>query len=333
MKYHIFKFNKIHKAVTLFFITVYCIACIENDVQIYKTDILKDRVDSNSVSFFVLSDWGFSGSSGQREVAAEMSRISRSAGIDFIMTSGDNFQVAGVTSVNDPLWKENYENVYSDSALQVPWYPALGNHDYYGNPEAQVEYSAISKCWKMQARYYSFVEKVDSASAVRFVVLDTQGLINDYQQLDDTAKYDSIPEYAWLKKTLSESHEKWIIVTGHHPVFSASTFHGDTYEMNKLIKPLFDRYGVDFYVCGHDHDFEHAKDQHNYTEYIVTGTGGYVRPIGKNDRTVFALSELGFSYFIVTRDFIDLYFITATDRIPYSIRKKKTEPSLIKSAI
>ncbi|HLP03918.1 MAG TPA: metallophosphoesterase [Paludibacter sp.] len=308
---------------SLIILSACLVACAESGGQYYKDNAWGFGDDSTSVRFLVLSDWGFSGSLGQREVAGEMSRISRRARVDFILTAGDNFQVAGVAGVDDSLWVDNFVNIYSDSALHVPWYPALGNHDYYGDPDAQVEYSAHSNYWKMPARYYTFAEKIDSANSVRFIVLDTQGLINGYNALEDTAQYAGIPEYAWLKNILATSTEKWKIVTGHHPVFSASTFHGDTYEMKRLVKPLFDQYGVDFYVCGHDHDFEHAKDPGNYTDYIVTGTGGYVRPIQKNERTVFALSAIGVSYFIVRPGAVEMCFVTPADRVAYSYNKRK----------
>jgi len=283
-----------------------------------------NRTDSNSLHFFVLSDWGFSGSSNQQKVATKMSDISKLVGINFILTCGDNFQIAGVDSINDPLWKINYESVYlNDSSLLVPWYPALGNHDYLGNPEAQVEYSKTSKYWKMPARYYSFVEKAESTDSVRFIVLDTQGFIQEYQNLPDKNDYETIAQYAWLKNVLSTANEKWIIVTGHHPVFSASIFHGDTDEMKEFIKPLFDQYKVDFYICGHDHDFEHAREPGEYTDYIVTGTGGNPRYISRNKRTIFSISTLGFTYLSISEDSAKLYFITAAGKIGYSYTKKK----------
>ena len=311
------------KLTLLLILSLTGVSCVDNS-DIHPYPLANDSIhqnDSNSLRFFVLSDWGYSGSTDQRSVAAQMSQISKLVGIRFILTCGDNFQVAGVESVNDPLWNANYETVYNDSALQIPWYPALGNHDYYGKPEAQVEYSQTSKYWKMPARHYSFVEKIDNKNSVRFIVLDTQGLINDYQSLEDTTKYESLIEYVWLKNLLSVSKEKWTIVTSHHPVFSASTGHGDTYEMKMLIKPLFDQYKVDFYICGHDHNFEHARDKEEYTDYIVTGTGGSVRPAGSNNRTIYSMSTLGFSYFSLTGSTLKLYFITSDGRIGYSFKK------------
>jgi len=319
-------YSKLLKFTILFILVSIITSCIEDTLKnnnFPNANTTLRRNDSSSLHVFVLSDWGFSGSSNQRKVANEMSLTSKLVGLNFILTCGDNFQLAGVDSVNDPLWKINYEDVYNDSSLLVPWYPALGNHDCMGNPDAQVEYSKTSKYWKMPARYYSFVEKVDSKDSVRFIVLDTQGLIQEYQSLTDKNDYETIAQYRWLKEILSAAKEKWIIVTGHHPVFSASIYHGDTNEMKEIIKPLFDQYKVDFYICGHDHDFEHAREMGEYTDYIVTGTGGDPRYIGSNKRTIYSLSTLGFTYLSISGNYVKLNFITADGKIGYRYTKNK----------
>lgn len=312
---------------TIFFILILTTISCHEDLFTFNfpnANTTLSKADSSALHFFVLSDWGFSGSNNQRKVATEMSEISKLVGINFILTCGDNFQIAGVDSVNDPLWKINYESVYlNDSSLLVPWYPALGNHDCMGEPDAQVEYSKTSKYWKMPARYYSFVEKADSKDSVRFIVLDTQGLIQEYQNLSDKNNYETIAQYSWLKELLSAAKEKWIIVTGHHPVFSASIYHGDTDEMKEIVKPLFNLYKVDFYICGHDHDFEHAREQGENTDYIVTGTGGNPRYISRNKRTIYSMSTLGFTYLSISENSVRLYFITSAGKIGYSYTKKK----------
>jgi len=280
-------------------------------------------IDTTSLNFFILSDWGYNGSPDQLRVKWEMNKIAKVIKLKFILTCGDNFQDVGVSSIYDPLWQINYVNVYNDSSLLVPWYPALGNHDYLTNPYAEVGFSTINNYWNMPAMYYTFVEKVDSNTYARYIVLDTQGLISEYQSLADTTKYDTIAQYVWLKNILQGLKEKWIIVTGHHPVFSASHVHGDTKEMKIMIKPLFDAYNVDFYICGHDHDFEHARESNRGTDYIVTGTGGTVRPVGYDDKTIFSLSALGFTYISLTSDKAKLYFITADNKIGYSYVRNK----------
>jgi len=278
---------------------------------------------TSSLNFFILSDWGFNGSGSQKKVASAMGVFADKARPRFILTCGDNFQIDGVQSVSDPRWKLNYENVYTDSSLLIPWYPALGNHDYLGNPDAQVEYTLESKYWRMPARYYSFVKQVNSTASVRFIVLDTQDLITQFQNRDTALNLEAITQYRWLKNLLTGAHEKWIIVTGHHPVFSASAVHGDTEELKVLLKPLLQKYNVDFYICGHDHNFEHAREQGSTTEYVITGTGGWARPEGTNERTIFAMSELGFTYVSLSADSANLYFITADRKVGYSYFKTK----------
>ena len=280
-------------------------------------DILTKN-EKEALHFFVLSDWGFNGDFGQKNVAKQMQEISKLVGLNFILTCGDNFQYNGVTSATDELWKTNYEDIYNESALQVPWYPALGNHDYYGNPDAEIEYSAIHPNWNFPSRYYSFSRILNARDKALFIVLDTQGLINDYHNLTDSTQTDSIAQIKWIKNALSSTKAKWIFITGHHPVYSASNIHGDTYEMKKLIKPILDHYRVDFYICGHDHHFEHAKDSVLPTNYIVTGTGAYPRSVSSNSRSIFTLSELGFSYFSIYQNSLTLSFVTTDGKIAYS---------------
>jgi tartrate-resistant acid phosphatase type 5 len=285
-------------------------------------EILSQKEVNPSLHFFVLSDWGFNGSENQIKVATEMDHFSKLVGIHFILTCGDNFQNAEIKSAGDLLWETNFENVYSDSSLMVPWYPALGNHDYYGDPQAELDYSKVNPHWEMPARYYTFTQAVDSNTAVRFIVLDTPNLVHEIDGVTDT-NYDAIAQYRWLRETLSTAKEKWVIVTGHHPVFSAGSLHGDTKEMIDVIKPLLNEYHVDFYICGHDHDFEHAREAGYNTDYIVTGTGGSLRPTGSNSHTVFSFSRLGFTYISLSQNMARLYFITSDGEIGYNYNKIK----------
>jgi 3',5'-cyclic AMP phosphodiesterase CpdA len=286
------------------------------------TPIRNDK-DTTALRFFVLSDWGFNGTYEQLQVASSMSHVSRTIGISFILTCGDNFQSNGVINTNDPLWNSNYENVYSDSALKVTWYPALGNHDYRGNPDAQVEYSKISSRWNMPARYYTFVKKIQNRVNARFIVLDTEMLIREYQKLSKTSTYDTIAQLVWLKEILARATERWIIVSGHHPVFSAGSLHGNTDELITMIKPLFDQFGVDFYICGHDHNFEHARAPRQTTDYIVTGTGGNVRNVSASSYTIFSASMLGFTYITLSNDNAVVHFVSTDTVSLYCFAKNK----------
>ncbi|MCX6260729.1 MAG: metallophosphoesterase [Bacteroidia bacterium] len=323
-------FNRLIKSIIPIIIALVWLSCsggkVRSDNNFLVANKTLSKKDSASLHFFVLGDWGFNGSKDQEKVESEMIQISKLVGLNFILTCGDNFQYAGVKSIRDTLWHSNFEDVYNDSSLLVPWYPSLGNHDYRGDPDTEVEYSTINKHWVMPGRYYSFVKEINSSCSVRFIVLDTYGLIQEYRKLTDKTKYDNIVQYAWFKNLLSGARDKWIIVTGHYSVFSTGYRHGDTKELKILIKPLLDEYKVDFYISGHDHDFEHVREKDKSTDYIVTGTGGLARLVGHNDKTVYALSALGFSYFSLAQDSAKLYFITSDGFIGYSyVRKKNTK--------
>jgi len=58
----------------------------------------------------------------------------------------------------------------------------------------------------------------------------------------------------WLKDVLKSNDKKWVVVTYHHPVFSASTGR-DNSELRLLWQPIFEEYNVDLALQGHDHTY------------------------------------------------------------------------------
>ena len=281
----------------------------------------------HALNFLVVSDWGWNGFNEQTNVANEMAKIADKADPKFIISCGDNFQIAGVQSINDPLWMTSFENVYKTPGLMVDWYPVLGNHDYKGNPDAEVKYSAISRRWRMMSRYYTIVKKVSDSVSARFIFTDTSPMVNEYYkekgEYSDVASQDTAKEIAWLENVLANAKEKWIFVIGHHPVFSASHKHGNTPELISKFKPLFDKYNVDFYFCGHDHDMQHLRPSGSKVDYIVTGSGGEPRPCAKDANSIFSASDPGFTLISISGKELNLYFINTKGQIVYSLTKSK----------
>jgi tartrate-resistant acid phosphatase type 5 len=285
------------------------------------------NLKKHSLNFFLVSDWGWNGYGYQTDVANQMTKTADKADPKFIISCGDNFQINGVQSVNDPLWMTTYENIYKTPELLIDWYPVLGNHDYHGYPEAEVKYSEISRRWRMTARYYTIVKKVNDSISARFIFMDTPPLVDEYYkqkgEYGDIAKQDTAKEMKWLRDVLANSKEQWIFVIGHHPVFSASHKHGNTPELIKKFKPLFDKYNVDFYFCGHDHDMQHLKPAGSKVDYIVTGSGGEVRECAKDGNSVFSASEPGFTLVSVNGKELTLDFINTKGQIVYTLTKVK----------
>jgi len=72
---------------------------------------------------------------------------------------------------------DTWDQVYSGSSLQIPWYVVAGNHDHIGNVTAQISYSALSNRWNFPSLYYSkiFVAK-DGSLSVQVIFIDTVDL-------------------------------------------------------------------------------------------------------------------------------------------------------------
>jgi tartrate-resistant acid phosphatase type 5 len=283
--------------------------------------VTKKTFGKKAYNFLIVSDWGWNGYKHQQEVADQMAKTADSVGAKFIASCGDNFQISGIASTQDPLWMTNFENIYKGLSLQTEWFPVLGNHDYKGSPQAEIDYSKISRRWRMTEHYYTFVKKVNDSISVRFIFMDTSPLVTEYYknpgEYPEITKQDTAKEMKWLKGVLENSKEQWKLVFGHHPVYSASKTHGNTKEMIERVKPLFEKYNAQFYFCGHDHDFQHLHEKGKNVEYIVTGTGGEPRPASTNDLTLFSKSEPGFSVVSLKADSLKICFVGTSGNIIY----------------
>ena len=116
----------------------------------------------DSFSFIVLGDFGRVGDYYQKDVAREMGHATIALDAEFIISVGDNFYPNGVQSTQDYHWISSFESIYKDPGLYTDWYVALGNHDYRGNVQAQIDYSNISRRWNMPDRYYSKIFELDN---------------------------------------------------------------------------------------------------------------------------------------------------------------------------
>ena len=275
-----------------------------------------------ALHFLVMGDWGRNGENYQREVAAGMGKAAHDLDADFVIATGDNFYPYGVASTQDYHWISSYESIYRAQSLHVRWYPVLGNHDYASNPDAQVQYSAISSRWTMPARYYSkkFFIDGDTAKSVLIAFIDTDPLEKKMRGVKpDSIKYPAgatEKQLAWLEQLLSVK-ASWKIVVGHHPLYTGGwrKNSSDTKNMKDLLEPLFNKYGVNVYIAGHEHHLEYTKPE-GKTHYIISGAASEARPVSLHPNGGrFAAAEQGFATFSVTGDKILVQFINWKDQI------------------
>ena len=284
----------------------------------------KDQASSkDSVGFIVIGDWGTPGSEGQKLVAAQVNELAASTPIDFIVTTGDNFYMRGVQSIDDPLWLNTFENIYSLPAIKsIPWYVSLGNHDHMGNIYAQIEYGKKHANWIMPEAYYSKQFKIDKNDSVHILFLDTSPFLEEYRATPDDypnlMKQDIKAQIRWLDKTLEESKNTWKIAVGHHPVYSAGA-HGDTEELKNVLPELFERQKVDAYFAGHDHHLEHYQLV-GLTHHFISGGGSRVRGVSERKHRQFAKSSLGFAHVLLDKKCMQVSFINEEGEELYSTR-------------
>jgi 3',5'-cyclic AMP phosphodiesterase CpdA len=76
---------------------------------------------------------------------------------------------------------------------------------------------------------------------------------------------------AWLEQQLSESTATWKIAVFHHPPFTCGGHSGDS-AVSRSWVPLFEDYGVQLVLSGHDHNYQRFAARNGVT-YVVHGGG------------------------------------------------------------
>jgi tartrate-resistant acid phosphatase type 5 len=293
--------------------------------------------DHRYVRLFVLGDTG-TGNESQYRVAQAMEARCREVGIVHgILLLGDNGYQAGFQSTDDPDWERKVNTPYGSPCLaNLPIYPILGNHDYKGKPEVQIEYSLINPRWQMPNRFYSLY----FSDLVRLVAIDSQ--TSDYCTIPAFCSVDFLfdqtkselkqmvlfPEETSLTKQDLTNVPKWTVVMGHHPLKSASE-HGYNHSgsaLGWLYQKIFcDR--VDIWLAGHAHHMEHRLFPGCRMEHYVLGGGGaslYGVKSGE-EGVVFAESTFGFAEFTIEDQKIETRFFNQQGRLIYNYSKIRGE--------
>ena len=199
-----------------------------------------------AVRFAVIGDNG-TGGRAEYEVAAQMARAHSSFPFDAVLMLGDNMYGEKRAVDYSRKFEEPYKTLLEEG---VKFYASLGNHD---DPNER-----FYKPFNMNGQRYYSIRMGDA----EFFVIDSTYL--DPKQLD------------WIGKQLSTSRARWKICFFHHPPYSAAHFHGPDLDLRKRLEPLFEKYGVNVVLSGHEHVYERIKPQHGIY-YFVLGNAGQLR--------------------------------------------------------
>jgi len=256
--------------------------------------------EGKSTGFLAFGDFGM-GNKTQKKVAEAMVSFCKTELCEFAVLLGDNIYPDGVDSARDPQWKKKFEEPYR--MLAFDFYPTLGNHDYHGSIEAQIEYSDFNDKWKMPARYYSFKK-----CHVEFFVIDTEDFDRD--------------QASWLQSKINKSKATWKIVYGHRPVFSHGG-HGNSKMLQAELLPIIKK-TTDFYLAGHDHHLEYITRDY-MPHFIVSGSAAETRPVHPGKGTIFADSVTGFVHFQLDQNRGEIRFVNEKGDLVFEHLKAKSK--------
>lgn len=163
-------------------------------------------------------------------------------------------------------WWDFWEN-NSRSARKRPWMPSPGNHEnelgngvigyqayqtYFSVPEATGQTDVTRGLW------YAF-----TVGAMRVISIANDDVCYQDGGNSYVRGYSSGAQKAWLEQALAAARGDrsidWIVVCMHQVAIStAATANGADLGIREEWVPLFDAYGVDLVVCGHEHHYERS---------------------------------------------------------------------------
>ena len=122
----------------------------------------------------------------------------------------------------------------------------MGNHDSGDEGDPTLLQAQYKNHFGLSNTYYSF-----DYHNVHFIAMDS----NLPYTIDS-------PQYSFVKRDLISTSQnpniKWIIVYFHHPMYTSPTKHPSDILLRNIYHPLFDQYGVDLVLQGHNHNYQRS---------------------------------------------------------------------------
>lgn len=237
-------------------------------------------LSDSQMRFVALGDVGYANEE-LRTTAGMLQKKMSQVNAAFLL--GDNFYPRGISKeagLADPQFSGVFENILAPS-LDAPFYVVLGNHDFMGDAEAQVEYSRKNPKWILPGYYYfKRFQASDFSTCVWF--LDTEHFSAQRSQNE------------WLVESLTSEGPlcRWKIVIGHHPIFDVGEYDDDAALIASLL-PILNSFNVNLYISGHEHQSQVMYNpMFSPVTFIVSGITQEIRSkIQKPDHPLFVWSD------------------------------------------
>lgn len=190
----------------------------------------------------------------------------------FMLFTGDLINRAD----NDAEWGEWF-GMDVDRIAETPSLMTPGNHEYT-KPQGAVA-QALARQWRLQftlpdnAPIEALKETVYRADyqGLRLISLDADMM----DESPDSAR----AQVQWLERQLAENPGRWTAVFLHYPLYSTAKGR-DQGELRVALQPLFDKYGVDLVLAGHDHTYGRGRPHPKGPVYMVSNVGPKQYPLG-----------------------------------------------------
>ena len=174
---------------------------------------------------------------------------------EFIVTLGDN-NYGTAADFDDAVGKYfaryigNYSGAHGPGSPTNRFFPAIGNHDYYGDA-----YAAYTGYFTLPGneRYYDV-----RRGPVQIFILNS-----DENEPHGTSSTST--QAMWLSNRLAASDAPWKLVATHHAPYSSSG-------SDASARWPYAQWGADIVLAGHSHNYERIEQ--NGFPYIVNGVGG-----------------------------------------------------------
>jgi 3',5'-cyclic AMP phosphodiesterase CpdA len=182
----------------------------------------------------------------------------------FHLVNGD-LCYANIATDRIRTWSDWFTN-NSRSARFRPWMPAAGNHENelgngpigYGAYQSYFDLPSPSTDPETHGLWYAF-----TAGSVRVISLNNDDVCYQDGGNSYVRGYSGGAQKQFLEQELARTRANrdidWIVVVMHQVVIStADQFNGADRGIREEWVPLFDQYGVDLVVCGHEHHYERS---------------------------------------------------------------------------
>jgi predicted MPP superfamily phosphohydrolase len=222
---------------------LYCYQLFADDIALTEKAPMTTAAAPSQDAHLRFVALGDSGTGGPAQLA--IAKWMSAQPFDLMLFLGDIAYESGTAA----QLQSNFFAVYRDFLRFVPVYPTIGNHERRtraGRPYFEAFVLPEPE------RYYSF-----DWGSVHFVCIDTT-------QRDST-------QLVWLDDDLLNNKLPWVIVFGHHPMYTNS-LRGPQLWIRRAFSKILTKHKVDLVLTGHEHQYERFKI--NSVNYIVSGGGG-----------------------------------------------------------